>query len=201
MNQVSYSTLYFVDDKPVMADPDKRIPEIWEEILNFCNSCQTKAITDHERINFKIADGLSGERFIIGLNINAIHLDALLLSQRERATLLCDDLFFRQVATWMGVRNLNIVSLVQHYKNLDYKVPFIKELSKTNYIYIPILYRNDDEFNEILENVLNGKKKGVFYGEIIQKYIEIRDRVLRKYFGDEFVDKMYEEQPDKDEKL
>ena len=200
LNQVSYSTLYFVDDKPVMADPDKGIPEIWEDILNFCRSCHTKTITDQERIDFKIADVLSGERFIIGLNINSIHLDALLLSQREKATFLCDDLFFRRIAAWMGVRNLNIVSLVQHYTNPDYMVPFIKELSKTNYIYIPLLARNDDEFNEILDNVLNGKKKEVFYSEIIQKYFNISYSVLLKYLGGEFVDKVHEEQPDKEEK-
>ncbi len=201
MDQVSSSTLYFIDDKPVMADTDKGIPKIWEDILNFCKSCQAKTITDQERIAFKIADGLSGERFITGLELNAIHLDALLLSKRERATFLCDDLFFRKVATCMGVRNLNIVSLVQHYPNPDYMVTIIKELSKTNYIYIPLRARNDDEFIELLENVLNGKKKKVVYSQIIQKFIETKDRVLREYYGDEFVDKMYEEQPDEDEKF
>ena len=194
MDQVSTSTLFFVDDKPVMQEPDKTVPELWETILKFCQTCRTLAVSDQERIDFKIADGLTGERFISGLRLSVIHLDALLLAQREKATYLCDDLFFRKMATWMGVRNLNIVSLVQHYKDPDYMVPIIKELSKTNYVYIPLRARTDEEFVEICRNVLDGKKKEAFYSEIIQKFIEIRDRVLREYFGDEFVDKMYGEQ-------
>lgn len=193
MDQIPSSMLYFIEGKPVLANPDKGIPEIWETVLNFCKCCQTKKITDQERIEFKIADGLPGERFIIGLRLNVIHLDALLLSKREKATFLCDDLFFRKIATWMGVRNLNIVSLVQHYIDPDYMVPIIKELSKTNYISIPIRARNDDEFVEILENVLDGKRKEAFYRNII---IEGWNRVLREYFGDDFVDKMHEEQAD-----
>jgi len=87
----------------------------------------------------------------------------------------------------MGVRNLNIASLVQHYNYPDYMVPIIKELSKSNYIYIPLRARTDSEFVEICRNVLNGKKKEEFYSEIIQQFIEIRDRVHREYLGDEFV--------------
>lgn len=196
MDQDSTSTLFFVDDKPVMQEPDKAIPEIWETILKFCRTCRTLAVSDQERIDFQIADGLTGERFISGLRLSVIHLDALLLAQRENATYLCDDLFFRKIATWMNVRNLNIVSLVQHYNDPDYMVPIIKELSKTNYVYIPLRARTDEEFVEICRNVLDGMKKEVFYSEIIQKFIEIRDRVLREYFGDEFVDKMYGEQSD-----
>ena len=194
MDQVSTSTSFFVDDKPVMQEPDKTVPEIWETILKFCQTCRALAVSDQERIDFKIADGLTGERFISGLRLSVIHLDALLLAQREKATYLCDDLFFRKMATWMGVRNLNIISLVQHYNDPDYMVPIIKELSKTNYVYIPLRARTDEEFVEICRNVLDGEKKEAFYSEIIQKFIEIRDRVLREYFGDEFVNKMYGEQ-------
>ena len=194
MDQLTTSTLFFVDDKPVMMESDKDIPEIWESVLNACKSWESKKVTDKERIEFQIADGLSGERLIMGMKLNVIHLDALLLSKREKATFLCDDLFFRKIATWMGIRNLNIVSLVQHYTDPDYMVPIIKELSKTNYVYVPLRARNDDEFVEILENLLDGKKKEVFYGELIDRFLAIRDRVLREYFGEEFVDKMYAEQ-------
>lgn len=193
MDQISSSTLYFIEDKPVLVDSDKGITEIWETVLNFCKCCQTQKITDQERIEFMIADGLPGERFIIGLQLNAIHLDALLLSKRENATFLCDDLFFRKLATWMGIRNLNIVSLVQHYTDLDYMIPIIKELSKTNYIYVPLRARNDDEFVEILENVMDGKRKEELYRN---RFIEGWNHVLREYFGDEFVEKMYEEPAD-----
>ena len=66
-------------------------------------------------------------------------------------------------------------------------ISFIKELSKTNYIYVPIRARNDKEFIEILENVLDGKKKKAFHGDMIRKFIEVRDQVLREYFCDGFV--------------
>lgn len=172
VGQMSSSTLYFVDDKPVMQDADKSIPDIWEAVLRFCQSCTTSQISDCERINFKIADGLTGERFVSGLRLNTIHLDALLLSKREKATLLCDDLFFRKIATWIGVRNLNIVSLIQHYTDSDFMVPFIKELAKTNYIYIPLRARDDDEFIEILGYLLEGKRKEAYYSGIIQRFID-----------------------------
>ena len=187
IEQVSPSSLYFVNDKPVITDSDKTIPEIWESIITFCQSCTTKRITDQERIDFKIADGMTGEQFIIGFQLSIIHLDALILSQRENATILCDDLFFRKVAAWIGLRNLNIVSLIQHYTQPDYVAPIIKELSKTNYIPVPLYSRDDAEFAEIVENLMDGKRKEAFYGEIINRYINIRDRLIRKYYGDDYI--------------
>ena len=162
LDRNSTSTLCFADDKPVILEHDKSIMEIWDNILRFCRSCVTANVTDQERIDFKFTDRLTGELFIASLKLGVIHLDALLLAKRERLTFLCDDLFFRKLATGIGVRNLNIVSLVQHYTDLNYMIPFIKELSKTNYVYIPLRARNDDEFAEILKNVMEGKKKGVF---------------------------------------
>ena len=50
-------------------------------------------------------------------------------------------------------------------------ISFIKELSKTNYIYVPIRARNDKEFIEILENVLDGKKKNRCEEGILQKTV------------------------------
>lgn len=179
MVQVSSSILYFIDDKPVMGEPDRTLPKMWEAILELCKEYETKRITDQERIDFKIVDGIMGETFITGMMLSTVHLDALLLSQREKATFLCDDLFFRKIATCIGIRNLNIVSLIQHYTDPDYVVPFIKELSKTNYVYVPPRARNDEEFKEILENLLDGEKKRVFYGEWIRQLYGIRDRIRK----------------------
>lgn len=200
MGRVSPGTLYFVDGRPVIQETDKAVLIIWENILTFCKSCTSKRITDQERIDFKIIDGLTGEKLISDLHISTIHLDALLLSKREKATFLCDDLFFRKVATWMRVRNINSVSLIQHYADENYMVPIIKELSKTNYIYVPLCARNDSEFEEILGNLLDGKRKERFYGEIIQRFYEVRDHVLREFFGDEMIDRLYAEQVDSDNK-
>ncbi len=129
---------------------------------------------------------LTGERFVAGLRLNPIHLDALILAQRENATFLCDDLFFRKIATWMNLRNLNIVSLIKHYAAPDYVTQFIIELSKTNYIYIPFLSmaRNDDEAHELYNNILTGEKKQIYYKDLLDRYVEVRDRILREFFGD-----------------
>lgn len=187
LDQVSSLTLFFVEDKPVILEHDKTIPEIWEAIVEFCNGCNKKKVDDNERISFKISDCFTGERFITGLRLSPIHLDALILAQREKATFLCDDLFFRKVATWMNLRSLNIVSLIQQYDNLDYMIPFIMELSKTNYIYIPLRARNDEEAQELYQNILAGEKKRIFYKGLLDRYVEVRDRIIREFFGDEYI--------------
>ena len=94
----------------------------------------------------------------------------------------------------MSVRNLNIVSLLQHYTDSDYKVSFIKELAKTNYIYVPLQARSDNEYVEILGYLLDGKRKEIYYREIMHRFVDVRKRVLREYFGDEFADSEYLEQ-------
>jgi len=193
LDQNSPPTLCFVNGKPIIMEHDKSTKEIWENILRFCQTCRIAAVTDQERIDFTVADGVTGEWFVSSLRLNVIHLDALLLAKRENLTFLCDDLFFRKLATGIGIRNLNIVSLVQHYTDLNYTVPIIKELSKTNYVYIPLLARNDDEFSEILGNITNGKKKAIIYGDLIQRFMEVKDRVLREYFGDEYIDQIHKQ--------
>ena len=166
----SSSSLLFIEDKPVLIENDETISEIWERILDFCKDVTIMCISDEERIDLKFDDGPSVEKLITILQANPIHLDAIVLSRRENATLLCDDLFFRNLASKLYIRNLNIVSLVQHYTNPDYVVPFIKELSKTNYIYIPILSRTDEEAQELYKNITNGVRKQRYYNDLLNRY-------------------------------
>ena len=174
-DQTSSSSLTFIEGKPVILENDKTDSEIWEKILVFCKTCKSLHISDKERIDFKFSDEVTCEKFIVDAEITAIHLDALLLSRREMATFLCDDLFFRKLASSLNLRNLNIVSLVQHYTSLDYVMPFILELSKTNYIYIPLLSRNDEDAREICTNIMNGEKKQRYYGELLRRYAMLLD--------------------------
>lgn len=184
--QTSSSTLFFVEGRPVMQETDKTLPELWESIFVFCKGCVIESIADQERIDAMIANEVRGEQLFTDLNVSFIHLDALILAQKKNATLLCDDLFFRKIATWMNVRNLNIVSLIQHYADLDFSVPIIKELSKTNYIYLPIIYRNDEDFGEIIDNLMDGEKKNRYYGDVFRRFFEVRNQLLRQIFGDVF---------------
>ena len=181
LHQNASSSLAFIEDNPVLLENDETISKIWERILSFCEDCNIVSISDEERINLKFDDGPTVEKLIAVLHANPIHLDALVLSRRENATFLCDDLFFRKLAVKLHVRNLNIVSLVQHYTNLDFVVPFLMELSKTNYIYIPLLSRTDEEAQELYKNIMNGVRKQRYYNDLLNRYALI----LKHFFNRE----------------
>ena len=166
--QVSLGILGFKDGKPYVTDNDTTLSEIWETILDFCKTCERKSVTDKERMRLDVMEGLSVERLIAEMRLSTIHLDALLLAKREKATLISDDLFFRNVAGCMHIRNLNIVSLVMHYTNSDGVFEFLTMLSKTNYIYVPLFYRTDAEAQELYHNVMEGKLKQLYYGDILR---------------------------------
>jgi len=57
------------------------------------------------------------------------------------------------------ILNLNSVALMQYGFDLDMKISFIKDLSKTNHIYIPLYARSDKELDEIVSNLMDGEKK------------------------------------------
>lgn len=44
------------------------------------------------------------------------------------------------------------------------------KLSKTNYIYIPIIAENMDSLKELWKNMLNGERKGMHYEEVIRNF-------------------------------
>ena len=204
MNHSSASMLSFVDEKPIISAPDKTSPEVWEAIIEFCENCTTQIISDEERIGFRITDELTGERFISGIHLHSIHLDALILASREKATYLCDDLFFRKLADWLNIRNLNFVSLLQHYVNPDHVAPLIMELSKTNYICIPFylafLSRSNIEIQELCKNILTGSKKKPFYSNLIQRYSIAWEQTMRELFGCEYAEPRETEAPEQDDK-
>ena len=94
----------------------------------------------------------------------------VILAQKEQATLICDDLFFRKIATQGKIRNINFVSLLRHYVDEDFAVPIVMELSKTNYLYIPLMARTDEEAVELKNNILDGKLKKKFYIDMLTAY-------------------------------
>lgn len=186
------STLFFVDGKPVMQESDKSIPDIWGSIIEFCNGCETKEVCDEERIAFRLFNEMSGEELLAGFKLDVIQLDALILAKRENATYLCDDLFFRKVAEGLRIRNLNFVSLLQHYNDIDYIVPILMEMSKTNYIYLPLWARDSGEQNVLITNLLNGERKQMYYGSMLKAYFDEFEKMARELFGDDIVDQAKE---------
>lgn len=186
------STLFFVDGKPVMQESDKSIPDIWGAIIEFCNGCETKEVCDEERIAFRLFNEMSGEELLAGFKLDVIQLDALILAKRENATYLCDDLFFRKVAEGLRIRNLNFVSLLQHYNDINYIVPILMEMSTTNYIYLPLWARDSGEQNVLITNLLNGERKQMYYGSMLKAYFDEFEKMARELFGDDIVDQAKE---------
>lgn len=159
--------------------------EIWERIIDFCTECKKIEISDEERIGFSIGGDINGEQFIAAARLHLIHLDAFVLAKREQATLLCDDLFFRKMATYGEIRNINFVSLLRHYEDEDFVVPIVMELSKTNYLYIPFMVRTDEEAIELKKNILDGELKKKFYGDMLIAYTAAWKNVMREMFGED----------------
>lgn len=188
----SRSTLFFDDGKPILQEMDTSIPEIWERILVYCKGLCCMEVSNEERVSLDVKDGFTAERLMIGFKLSFIHLDSLALAVRARATYLCDDLFFRKIASCMNIRNINTVSIVEHYTDTDTVTDFILELSKTNYIYLPLLSKDDEQAGQLIRNVMDGEKKRLYYTVIINRLQEIREQFLRDLYGDEYVDRLLE---------
>lgn len=182
---VSPGKLVNVDNKIAIIENDLSHVEIWERIVDFCADCKTIEISDEERIGFTIGDDINGEQFIAVARLHSIHLDAFVLADKEQATLLCDDLFFRKMATYSKIRNINFVSLLHHYIDDDFVVPIIMELSKTNYLYIPLLARTDEEAVELKKNILDGELKKKYYSDVLNAYNVAWKKAMKEIFGED----------------
>ena len=159
---------------------DERVPEILENIIEECKKFRLVSVNEDERINYEIIDGcLKGEIMIADMKINIAQLDAFIVSSKLNAKYICDDLFFRKLAAPKGIRNTNFASMLRVLVDLDISVPIIIELSKTNYISIPFLYRNDGEAKDIINNLTNGKIKREYYKHIIKQF-EINENFFTK---------------------
>ena len=58
------------------------------------------------------------------------------------------------------------------------------ELSKTNYVYTPLRWRDYEEGNELIQNLLDGEKKREYYSASFNAYINARDQIMKQLFGD-----------------
>lgn len=179
---VSPGKLVNVNNQLTLIENDFSHVEIWERIIDFCTGCKKIEISDEERIGFSIGDDINGEQFISMVHLHLIHLDSFILAKKEQATLLCDDLFFRKMATYGKIRNINFVSLLQHYVNKDFAVPIVMELSKTNYLYIPLMARTDEEAITLKNNILDGALKKKYYSDMLRAYSVTWKKVMHEIF-------------------
>ncbi|NBI71984.1 hypothetical protein D3Z50_13115 [Clostridiaceae bacterium] len=93
---MSPGKLVNIDNQLTLIENDMSCAEVWERMIDFCADCKTIEISDDERIGFTIGKDINGEQFTAALRLHLIHLDAFVLADKEKATLLCDDLFFRK---------------------------------------------------------------------------------------------------------
>ena len=77
-------------------------------------------------------------------------------------------------------------------------VPLLNELSKTNYVYVPLRARNDEEFKEILQNLLDGERKQVLYKDLIQQFYDVKDRILREIYVDKVANQIMRKAADEE---
>ena len=182
----SAGTLIPLDDgKFTILKPDKKIPEIWETIITKCENYPVEKVSDDERISYEVIEGYTWERLFANARIDKIQLDALIVAERENGVYLCDDLFFRKIATCKKVKNINFATILNAYENLDVVMPILMELSKTNYIYTPFRCRNNEEGQKLINNLLEGEKKKVYYSDYFNAYIYVIDQIMKQYFGNE----------------
>lgn len=172
------------DGRFTILEPDKQLPEIWEAIINKCEKYPTEVVTDDERIAYEVLDGYTYERLFAGMKMDKVQLDALILAERLNGVYYCDDLFFRKLAAHKEVKNINFATLLYAHKNLDIVMPILIELSKTNYVYTPFRCRNNEEGQELINNLLEGEKKNLYYSEFFNTYIYVKNQIMKQYFGD-----------------
>ena len=81
--------------------------------------------------------------------------------------------------------NKGMLSQLLINPNLDEVMPIIMELSKTNYVYTPLRWRHYEEGNELIQNLLDGEKKRIYYTEFFNAYISARDQIIKQLFENE----------------
>ena len=168
------------NDNIAILKYDERVPEILEKIICECKKFKTIHVEEDERINYEIIDGcLKGEIMIAEMKTNVVQMDAFILSSKLDAKYICDDLFFRKLAAQKRIRNTNFASMLRVLVDSDISVPIIVELSKTNYISMPFLFRNDEEAKDILKNLTTGNIKREYYKHI-KKQFEMNERFFAK---------------------
>ena len=132
---ISPGELITVENKEVYMIPfDTSVREIWEEIYRVLQDFQTFFITNKERTELKIYEKTEIETLFSAANIDKCQMDCLILAQKNKAIYLSDDLFFRNLATHMRLKNVNLTWLIRYMGNLVRTQKIIKEIRETNYL-------------------------------------------------------------------
>lgn len=160
----SEGQLASIDGELAFLELDEQLPSIWEKILDFCNDLPRESVSNDERIEQDFIEGCTLEKLMAPFGAEKVQLDSFVLAKRKNAIYLCDDLFFRKVANIIGIQSINCASLLRNMVEEEADAITV-ELSKTNYIYIPLdILSNEKYAKEVMENLLHGKQKEKYYG-------------------------------------
>lgn len=162
-----------------MIPYDSSINEMWYEIYECVQSFQVEYVENQERMEIKLFENIEAELLISSFNIDKSQLDCLIVAKKTNSTLLCDDFFFRQIADFMHIENVNLTYLIYNLQDKEKAFQIALSLSETNYIYSPFIYRSMKEVNQIWGNLLNSIKKKKHYEPIFRSIIaNAMDNVL-----------------------
>ncbi|EOS47428.1 hypothetical protein C809_02304 [Lachnospiraceae bacterium MD335] len=160
------------DGTMVMIPFDDAIVELYTDIYELCLKFQQEEISVEERTDFTVAGDISADMIFSSLKIDNSQLDCLILAKKLNDCIyICDDLFLRKIAASASIHNASSMSFIQALEDRERAVELCFKLSKTNYIYIPIIADNMDSLKELWKNMLNGERKSICYEEVIRNMI------------------------------
>lgn len=168
------------DGSPALLSFDNAIVDMWNMIYEFCLQFEQIEVTDKDRTEFDISGGVNAETIFSSLYIDRIQMDCMVLAKRLNAVYLCDDLFFRNMAAMAGIKSTNFTKLIYLLENKEEQAKFCMELSKTNYIYAPLIYQNMEEVEQMWECLMDGDIKREYYGPIIRNLVQ---NAVKKVFS------------------
>lgn len=180
--KVSPGTFAVKDNQLILYESDNKNIEIWELLLDFCDNVNRAEITDEERINFVLLEGMTYEQVFAKMQFDYIQLDALILSKKLDSVYLCDDYFFRQLAEVAKLQTCNFASLL-FKMDRQMRSSIIVKLSKTNYIHTPFVLASEDDGEQIYENLMNGRLKKSHYSAIYDAFYSALGQMIKEWQG------------------
>jgi hypothetical protein len=131
LNVTSPGKLCRIENRVVLVKGNPNASDFWNKLYESINTCTVVKITDEERIMVRVKE-LSFEEFFNTLRINFCQLDSLILAKKELGLLLCDDLFFRQLAYLLKIRTNTTLGL-KYLLNEEKAAEMISIYAQSNY--------------------------------------------------------------------
>lgn len=158
----------------IMIKSDPSLINTWENLLKTVVDLKRCNITDRDILDFQFLDGFNLDQLRSGFKMSRNQIDAIVLAKREKAVYICDDLFLRRITSACGITGNSSMFLLKMLCKKDpvRGMELLKKVSKSNYIYIPMLQLSQVDFNEVWKNLLNGIYKKKYYGPILQLAIK-----------------------------